>query len=130
MERAKDVLKSLFNALSGPLLGRGRERRRPAGLRGWDAPDTDHKIPFTILVVHAMHEQRVCWARQNRWSVRESTVSGLIREGSGKADQRCGRGLISQRYQVEWCCRCFHSHSRVAEHLLVLWPSERLEGRR
>ena len=89
MERAKDVLKSLFNALSGPLLGRGRERRRPAGLRGWDAPDTDHKIPFTILVVHAMHEQRVCWARQNRWSVRESTVSGLIREGSGKADQRC-----------------------------------------
>ena len=89
MERAKDVLKSLFNALSGPLLGRGRERRRPAGLSGWDAPDTEHRIPFTILVDHAIHEQRVCWVRQTRWIGRESTVSGLIREGSGKADQRC-----------------------------------------
>jgi len=79
----------LFSALSGLLLGRGRERRRPSGLREWDALDTNRNIPITILVVNTIHEQRVCWALQNRRSVRESTVGGLIREGSGKADERC-----------------------------------------
>jgi len=89
MERAKNVLKSLFNALSGLLLGRVRERRRPTGLRGWDALHTDRNIPITSLVVRAIHEQRRSWARQNRWSVRESTVGGFFGEGSGEADERC-----------------------------------------
>jgi len=53
--------------------------------------------------------------------------AGSFERAQARLTRDVCRGLISQHYQIEWCCGRFHSHSRVAEHVLVLWPSERLE---
>ena len=56
--------------------------------------------------------------------------AGSLERAQARPTRDACRGLISRLYQIEWSCRCFHSHSRVADYVLGLWPSERLEGRR
>jgi len=43
--------------------GRDRDWRWQAGLRGWDALDTDRKRPIITLVVRPIHERRESCAR-------------------------------------------------------------------